>query len=91
MPGSVGAPAGSRRGFCRPHHDGAFAIVRRVEVPYTLIACPYIKDGPRTGKYEEHEKFPGGFKTIHPGDVADCVVRHLAEAPGTQRVVGIWC
>lgn len=76
-------------------HDGAFAAVMAAAaaappVRYSIVACPYIADGPRTGAYSEHDVFEGGFLTIHPGDVAECLLRHVGDAAGANRIVGIW-
>ena len=71
-------------------HDAAYSIVVDSGVKFTLAGCPYIKDGPRRGAYRESLEFPGGFKTIHPGDVADFFVRELADARYPNKVVGLW-
>jgi uncharacterized protein len=72
-------------------HQGAYDIIVATDLDYALAACPYIKDGPATGRYHrEPGRFPGGFKTITPGDVADFLVRELAEHRYHRRTVGIW-
>ncbi len=72
-------------------HQGAFEAVTCTDLDYALAACPYIKDGPRTGRYRrETGRFPGGFKTITPGDVADFLVDELGAHRYHRRVVGIW-
>jgi hypothetical protein len=55
-----------------------------------LAGCPYIKDGPRRGGYRTSLVFPGGWKIIHPPDVADLLVHELTEEKFTGSVVGIW-
>ena len=72
-------------------HQGAYDIVTATDLDYALAACPYIKDGPATGRYHREEgRFPGGFKIITPGDVADFLVHELAEHRYHRRMVGIW-
>jgi len=71
-------------------HDGAFEAVRTSGLDWTLAGCPYIKDGEARGHYRSSSVFPGGFKVIHPGDVAHFLVRELIEARHPNSVVGIW-
>ena len=52
-------------------HDGAYALVEASGLDWTLAGCPYIRDGPAKGSYITELTFPGGFKIIHPPDVAD--------------------
>jgi hypothetical protein len=70
-------------------HEGAFAIVTASGLDWTLAGCPWIKDGPARG-YREHAKFPGGMKSIAPGDVAAFLVDVLDEPSYSRRIVGIW-
>jgi putative NADH-flavin reductase len=71
-------------------HDGAFAIVRASTLDWTLIGCPWIKDGPTVGQFRSSDVFPGGMKTIHPGDVALALYQEL-ESPSVHRGIrGIW-
>ena len=49
-----------------------------------------FKDGPGRGSYRTSLVYPGGFKIIHPPDVADLIVRELTEQKYTGEVVGIW-
>lgn len=72
-------------------HQGAYDILTATDLDYTLAACPYIKDGPRTGRYHrEPGRFPGGFKTITPGDVADFLVDELGAHHYHHQTIGIW-
>jgi uncharacterized protein len=71
-------------------HDGAFAIVRASGLDWTLAGCGYIKSGPRRNEYSTSVIFPGGFKVIHPPDVADFLVHELSEHKYAQKVVGVW-
>ena len=72
-------------------HQGAFDIVVATDLDYVLAACPYIKDGPATGRYHrEPGRFPGGFKTITPGDVADFLAGELTGHRYHRQTVGIW-
>lgn len=71
-------------------HDRAFEEVKNCGLQWMLAGCPFIKDGPRRGAYRTSLVYPGGWKVIHPPDVADLLVRELAEARFTGNVVGIW-
>jgi uncharacterized protein len=71
-------------------HDRAFEELRRSGLQWMLAGGPYIKDGPRVGKYQTSLVYPGGFKIIHPPDIAELVVRELTEQKFTGSVVGIW-
>ncbi len=71
-------------------HDGAFEAVRSSGLDWTLAGCPYIKDGESRGQYRTSLVFPGGFKIIHPGDVAHFLVRELGTHEHSNAVVGIW-
>jgi putative NADH-flavin reductase len=72
-------------------HQGAYDILTATELDYTLAACPYIKDGPHTGRYQrEPGRFPGGFKTITPADVADFLVDELGAHRYHRQTIGIW-
>jgi putative NADH-flavin reductase len=61
-------------------HRGAFDIVKASGLTWTLAGCPWIKDGLSSGVYTEHEKFPGGLKSIVPGDVAQFFVKVLGDS-----------
>lgn len=71
-------------------HNGAFAAVRASSLDWTLVACPWIKDGPGTGLYGRHAVFPGGMKTIHPADVAHALFSELEHPQVHRGIVGIW-
>ncbi len=71
-------------------HDRAFEELKNSGLKWMLAGCPYIKDGPRRGTYHTSLVYSGGFKLIHPPDVADLIVRELAEKKYTGCVVGVW-
>jgi putative NADH-flavin reductase len=71
-------------------HDRAFEELKHSGLQWMVAGGPYIKDGPRVGKYQTSQVYPGGFKIIHPPDIADLVVRELTEQKFTGSVVGIW-
>jgi putative NADH-flavin reductase len=72
-------------------HQGAYDIITATDLDYTLAACPYIKDGPHTGRYHrEPGRFPGGFKIITPADVADFLVDELGAHHYHRQTIGIW-
>lgn len=71
-------------------HDGAYQAVSKSGLEWTLAACPYIKEGPSVGRYRHASVFPGGFRTIHPGDVAHFLVKELSERRYPNQAIGIW-
>ena len=71
-------------------HDRAFAIVTGSQLDWTLAGCPWIKDGESGRAYVESDIFPGGMKTIRPGNVADFLVKVIARSDYYRRIVGIW-
>jgi putative NADH-flavin reductase len=71
-------------------HDGALARLKVSGLRWMLAGCGYIKTGPRIGHYRTSLILEGGFKIIHPPDVADLIVRELTEEKYTGNVVGIW-
>jgi putative NADH-flavin reductase len=70
-------------------HQAAYALIRQSKLEWTLIGCPYIKDGPTKSHYQTAAVFPGGFKTIHPGDVADAIVQQLHQS-NLNHIIGVW-
>jgi len=71
-------------------HDRALAELQRSGLQWMLAGGPYIKTGPRVGTYKTSLVYPGGFKIIHPPDIADLIVRELTEEKFTGQVVGVW-
>jgi len=71
-------------------HDGAFSLVSKSALDWTLAACPWVKDGPARGNYKTSLTFPGGNKFIYPADVAHFFVRELTAHTASRQVVGIW-
>jgi hypothetical protein len=71
-------------------HDQAFKIVINSGLDWTLAGCPWIKDGDTLGAYRTSLVFPGGMRTIHPGDIAHFLVSELAAHRYPNSVVGIW-
>jgi uncharacterized protein len=71
-------------------HDGAFALVAASELDWTLAGCPYIRDGPAKGAYRTELVYPGGFKIIHPADVAAFIVRELVDHRYPRQIIGLW-
>lgn len=72
-------------------HQGAYDAVVASDLDYVLAACPYIKDGAHPGRWSEHlDGFPGGYRTIAPGDVAAFLVGELTRPRHHRRAVGIW-
>lgn len=72
-------------------HQAAYEVITASTLDYALAACPYIKDGGRTGRYhEEWGRFPGGYKTVSAGDVADFFTREIGRPRLHRQVVGLW-
>jgi putative NADH-flavin reductase len=71
-------------------HRAAFEIVRNSKLDWSLAGCPWIKDGAATGAYVESAIFPGGFKSIQPGDVAHFLTKILARSDYSKKIIGIW-
>ena len=72
-------------------HQGAYDILTPTALDYVLAGCPYIKDGQGRGSWvEEPGRFPGGFKTITPPDVADFLITELTRHRYSRQIVGIW-
>jgi putative NADH-flavin reductase len=71
-------------------HDAALAIVQNSELDWTLVGCNYLKSGPAKGRFTTSLKFPGGFKIIHPPDVAQFMLSELQTQKFNKKVVGIW-
>ncbi|HSP10143.1 MAG TPA: NAD(P)H-binding protein [Candidatus Dormibacteraeota bacterium] len=71
-------------------HDGAYAAVKASALDWALVGCPWIKDGPTRGTFKTREVFPGGMKTIHPGDVALALFRELEHPTVHREIAGIW-
>jgi uncharacterized protein len=71
-------------------HDGAYASVAGSGLSWVLAGCNYIANGPPRGTYVTASVFPGGFKIIHPGDVADFLLRSLDDPTRHQQILGIW-
>ena len=70
-------------------HQNAYDLVSKSNINWVLIGCPYIKDGVEKGFFKRHFKFGGGFKTIHPGDVATAIVEEF-DKPDNKKIIGIW-
>jgi uncharacterized protein len=70
-------------------HDGAYALVEASGLDWTLAGCPYIRDGPAKA-YKTELTYLGGFKIIHPPDVADFLIRELINHRFSQQIVGLW-
>ncbi len=71
-------------------HDGAAALVRASDVSWVLVGCNYIANGAAKGRYKTSTVFPGGFKTITAGDVADFMLHEAVAPKYQQQVVGLW-
>jgi len=70
-------------------HQKAYNVIKSSSLDWTLIGCPYILDGHTNNEYRKSEIFPGGFKTIHPGDVAIAITEEMNKN-NNKKIIGIW-
>lgn len=70
-------------------HENAYEIIKKSALNWQLVGCPYIKGGPTIGKFKTAPVFPGGFKTIHPGDVAIAIAGEI-NRDNYKTITGIW-
>ena len=70
-------------------HESAFGFIKTSALNWQLVGCPYIKDGPSFRKFKTVPVFPGGFKTIHPGDVAIAITDEINRY-NYKTITGIW-
>lgn len=70
-------------------HQNAFQIIKASDFHWSLIGCPYIHDGVTNNQFRKSEIFPGGFKTIHPGDVALAITDEM-KLHTNNKIIGVW-
>jgi putative NADH-flavin reductase len=70
-------------------HQNAYDLIIKSTFDWTLVGCPYIKDGKEIGKFKTSLVFRGGFKIIHPGDVAQAIINEL-DKKNYHEIIGIW-
>jgi uncharacterized protein len=71
-------------------HDGGLKVLQQSSLEWTLAGCNYLSDGPERGRYRISLVFPGGFKKIHPADVAAFLLKETEVPTFRNAVVGIW-
>ena len=71
-------------------HDGGLRVLQASSLDWTLAGCNYLADGPERGSYQTSLVFPGGFKVIHPGDVADFLLQEMTHPHYHREIVGLW-
>ncbi len=71
-------------------HDEGLKVVRQSNLEWTLAGCNILSDGPERGRYKISLVFPGGFKKIHPADVAAFLLKETEVPTFRNEVVGIW-
>jgi putative NADH-flavin reductase len=71
-------------------HDGGLKVVQQSSLEWTIAGCNYLSDGPELGRYKTSLIFPGGFKKIHPADVAAFLLKETEVPTFRNAVVGIW-
>src|SRR5260370_26702783 len=70
-------------------HDGGLKVLQQSSLEWTLAGCNYLSDGPERGRYRISLVFPGGFKKIHPADVAAFLLKEKEGLTFRNAVVGI--
>lgn len=71
-------------------HNGVYRLMEASETDWTFIACPDIIAHPRTGNYRTNKNYPAkGLFKINTGDLADFIVKEIAENRFTKTRVGI--
>jgi uncharacterized protein len=71
-------------------HRGAWEIVSRSGLDWTVLCPPDMADGPRSGRYRhEVDRLPAGGTRISTADVADFVRAALASDTWRQARVGL--
>ena len=70
-------------------HQNAYNTIIESNLNYSLVACPYIVDGETKGTFKKKPIYSGGFKTIHPGDVAIAITDEL-NSNNSNTITGIW-
>ena len=71
-------------------HTGALSVVKSSSLDWFLVGCPWIKDGPATGRFQRSKVFPGGMRSIHPGDVASRLYEEFERPTLHRQIEGIW-
>jgi putative NADH-flavin reductase len=71
-------------------HDEGLKVLRKSNLDWTLAGCNYLGNGPERENYKTSLIFPGGFKKIHPPDVADFLLKEIENPKFHITVVGIW-
>lgn len=71
-------------------HDKGLRVLENSNLDWVLAGCNYLADGPERGKYRTSLVFSGGFKRIHPPDVADFLLNEIVAQRFHRQVVGIW-
>ena len=66
------------------------AVVRRSDLDWTIVRPPRLTDRPRTGSYRSavNRNVRGGL-TVSRADVADCILRCLADQKSVRTVISI--
>lgn len=71
-------------------HNKVYKVLQASNTNWTFICCPDIIDGPRTGKYQVKKDYPAdGLYQIYTGDIADFMLKEIAENKFVQTRVGI--
>lgn len=71
-------------------HDGGLKVVQQSNLEWTLAGCNILSNGAERGRYKISLVFPGGFKKIHPADVAAFLLKETEVPTFRNEVVGIW-
>ncbi len=71
-------------------HNKVYKVLRETDLNWTMICCPDIVDGPRTGQYSVKKDYkPRGLFQIFTGDIADFIIREIEDNNYPSTRVGI--
>lgn len=71
-------------------HNKVYKVLLDTTLDWTFVGCPDIIDGAKTGNYRVKKDYlPEGLYKINTGDLADFLVKEMAEDQFLQTRVGI--
>jgi len=71
-------------------HIGTWRALRDSDLLWTLVCCPDLLDGERTGQYRaQPDLLPAGGQSISVEDTADFMLAHLTDTTTTRRRIGL--
>lgn len=70
-------------------HRRDVAILRESDLDWTVVAPPWLKDDPPTGRYRAVPDAPGPGRSIPRADLATCVLDALGHDDWIGHIVGV--